>query len=218
MNNLSIITAADIAAFYPEISTSSYDAPTLSGIASQASQMVSDYLEYSPLAEDIVDELKPAMVTTEGDLLIYPNKIPVQSVSAIGIQKGGTTLALGLINSTNNNKYNIDFTGRNIRYPYWELALTGVPLFTNFMALRGQTFYTKISYRGGFELAALPATIKRAALLFARDILTAQYNPQGVSRVSQGAVSFGFLSGGTTGESDNVKQAKKLLGAYRRIG
>jgi hypothetical protein len=214
MTDLNLITVTEFGQYAPEIDTSKFIPDTVSGIISQASRQVSDYLEYTPLAEDIVDELAQGMVTTEGDLLIFPQKVPVQSVSAIGINKGTITVSLTLSNTAGINRFNLDLTRRNIRYPYNELTLQGQVLFTNLYALRSTQFFTKISYRGGFEVSALPAVIKQATILFAKDIFATQYNQMGASSLRQGAVSFTF---GANGESNFIKSAKRLLGPYRRI-
>lgn len=215
MTDSNLLTVAEFGQFAPEVDTSQYDAATISGMIGQATKAATDYLEYTPYAEDIVDELARGMITTEGDLLIFPQKVPIQSVSSIGITKGTVTINLNLtVNGL--NRFNLDFSKRNIRYPYQEISIQGQVLFTNFYQLRNTHFYTKISYRGGWEVADLPETIKRAVVLFAKDILVGQYNPQGASSIRQGAVAFTFASG-QDGESKLVKDAKRLLNPYRRI-
>lgn len=215
-NNL--LTVAEIASFAPELDTSSYDAPTISGLITQASKSVADYLEYTPLAEDIVGEVKDARITTEGDLLIFPRKVPVISLSSIKIMKGPTELALTLQNNQGETKYNIDYTARHIRYPYSELAYQAAPVFIDFGRLRYQQFYVKLNYRGGWEVSSLPATIKQACLLFFRDLLSNQNNPVGANRLRQGLVEFDFKSGGMYSESKFVTDARRLLNPYRRVG
>jgi len=214
MTDNNLITVNEFGRFAPEVDTAKFDAPTLSGIISQASKIVSDYLEYTPLAEDIVDEVAKGMVTTEGDLVIFPQKIPVQSVSAIGVTKGTTTINL-TITADNLPKYNIDYSKRNIRYPYQEIALQGDLLFTNFYQLKYTHFFTKISYRGGWEANELPSSIQQAVILITKDILSSQNNQMGASEIRQGQVSFKF-SDWQTGQSKFVKDAKRLLNPYRR--
>lgn len=216
MNDLNIITIAEFEQFAPEVGLSQYDNPTVSGMISQASRRVRDYLRYSPLAEDISNELKTAQITSEGDLLIYPDKVPVISVSSLNIKKGATSIALTLQDGNSNNKFNVDHTGRTIRYPFGEITLQGVPVFSDFWALRGTQFFTEMSYRGGWEVADLPTTIKEATVLFVRDILTHRNNAAGAHRITQGGITIQYSD--TGGESDFVKDAKKILGVYRRIG
>lgn len=218
MTDNNLLTVAEIAQFAPELDTSSYDAPTISGLITQASKQVADYLEYSPLAEDIVGEIKDGRITTEGDLLIFPRKLPIISLSSLAILKGPTEVALTLENSQSQTKYNIDYNKRTVRYPYSELAYQATPVFINFYGLRGQQFYTKMNYRGGFEVPDLPATIKQACLLFFRDLLSNQNNPAGANRLKQGLVEFDYRSGGAYTESKFVTDARRLLNPYRRVG
>lgn len=215
MTDSNLITVAEIGQFAPEVDTSRFDAPALSGIIGQASKVASDYLLYSPLAEDINNEVKQGLVTVEGDLLIFPQKIPIISVSAISIYKGSTSVALTL-QSGGVNKYNIDYEARHIRYPYDEITLQGTPVFTDFYSLRGLQFYTKISYRGGWEQASLPQSIKQAVVLLVKDIISGQYNQVGASEIRQGSLSFRFVN--PQGKSKLVQDAYRLLNPYRRIG
>lgn len=214
MTDNNIVTVTELGQFAPEVDTSRYDAPTISGIISQASKIASDYLEYTPLAENISNEVKQGIISPEGDLLIFPQKLPIVSVSAINIFRGATSVALTL-QSSGENKYNIDYTARHIRYPYEEVTLQGVPAFSDFYSLRGVQFYTKVSYRGGWEPSNLPGSIKQAVVLLCKDILSGQYNQMGASKLSQGAVSFEFIN--SKGRSKLVQDAYRLLGPYRRM-
>lgn len=218
MTEVNLITTADFQAYAPEVDISQYTEPTLSGMISQASAMVSDYLDYSPVLETITDESKKGMVTTDGDLLIFPNKLPVQSVSSIGVYKGTTTVSITLTDSAGNNRYNIDYTKRNVRVPWGEVAITGNPVFNNFFQLRGLEFYTKMTYQGGWAYSELPRAIKQATILYVRDIISRKYNPQGASRISQGAITIEFAQRKDGSTSDLVSDAQKLLQTYRRIG
>lgn len=215
MTDNNIITVSEFGNFAPEVDTTRFDNPTLSGFISAASKMASDYLEYTPLAEGVTNEVKMGTIDTRGDLIIFPQKIPIISVSAINIFRGATTVALTL-QSSGTDKFNIDYTSRHIRYPYEEITLQGTPVFSDFLSLRGTQFYTKISYRGGFEVSALPTSIKQAVVLLTKDLIGNQFNQMGASRISQGSLSFAFED--RKGESNLVKDAFKLLGPYRRVG
>lgn len=214
MTDNNLITVTELGQFAPEVDTSRYDAPTISGFITQASKIVSDYLEYTPLAEDIVNEVKQGLIDGNGDLILFPAKLPIVNVSAINIFRGATTVALNLQNN-GINKYNIDYTARHIRYPYEEVTLQGVPAFTDFYSLRSQQFYVKLSYRAGWEPSNLPGSIKQAAVLFTKDLLSGQYNQMGATRLSQGSVSFEFAN--SRGKSKLVQDAYRLLSPYRRL-
>jgi hypothetical protein len=217
MTDSNIITVSEFGLMSPKVDTSSYADPTISGFISAASKIASDYLEYSPLAEDIVGELKDGRITTEGDLLIFPNKIPVITLSSISIARGTTNVALTLTNGQGANKYNIDVNARTIRYPYQEIVLQGTPVFTDFYNLRGLQFYTKISYRGGYEASALPQPIKQAVAMIVQDLLSTQANPTGATEIRQGSLSFKYNSFDDS-QSPVLKMALRLLNPYRRIG
>lgn len=218
MTDVNLITVTEFGQYAPEVDTSRFDAPTLSGIIGQASKDVSDYLLYTPIQEAIVNEKVNGQVSNEGDLVIRPLKLPVQSVSAIALIRGSDTLTLTLQDS-GVDKYNIDATKRTVRFPGYELAFNnsgdGNFLLTDFYALRGAPFLTKISYVGGWTLSELPPSIKQAAILFMRDILATTYNIGGATKISQGSVSLEFLN--RQGKTNLRLQGERLLNPYRRI-
>lgn len=218
MISVNLITTQDFRNYAPEVDLSQYTEPTISGMISQASAMVEDFLEYTPVLETITDESKKGMVTTDGDLLIFPNKIPVRSVSSIGIYKGTTVVSITLTDGAGNARYNIDYTGRNVRVPWGEVAITGNPVFNNFFQLRGLEFYTKMTYQGGWAMSELPKSITNATILLVREILARKYNPQGATRITQGAITLEFSDRKGEGVSDLVADAKRLLAPYKRVG
>lgn len=214
MTDVNIITINDFKVLAPEIDLSGYDDPTISGMISQASKRASDYLQYTPFAENITNEIQDALITSEGDLLIFPKKIPLVSVSAISLLKGSVQIDLNLT-SGSKNRYTLDYTKRNIRYPGYELTTTGTVLIQNFYELRGTQFYAQITYRAGWEPSDLPAVIKEATVQYMRDILKNRYNQSGALSVSQGGLSLNF---DRSGKSLFVKEAERLLNPYRRVG
>lgn len=216
MTDLNLITVAELALYAPDLDTSRYDATTISGLISGGSKMATDFLQFTPLAEDIANELKEAKITTDGDLLIFPAKIPIISISSLSISKGSTDISVTLTNSAGDPKYNIDYNRRHVRFPYGEITLSGVPIFTDFYALKSTQFYTKMSYRGGFEVSALPMPIKQAVVLYMREQITRSFNSSGATRISQGGISLEFAQ--KEGKSDLVRDAERLLAPYRRIG
>lgn len=215
MTDLNLITVTEFGQLAPEVDTSRFDAPTLSGYISTASQMASQYLGYTPLAEDIVAEVVDGKIDTAGDLVVFPKKLPIQSVASISIYRGTVTVDLNLT-SGGVNRFNLDFTNRYVRYPYQELTIQGNAIFSNFYSLRSIQFFTKMSYRGGWEPSSLPFTIKQAVVLIMKDLLSGQYNIAGATRLSQGGVSFDFS--GMRGKSKNLNDAYRLLNNFRRIG
>lgn len=210
-----LITPSEFASFCPEVNTTQYSQATISGMLAQASQRVVDYLEYSPIYEIIVDEVKKGIVKNTGDLLIKPAKLPIVSVEAIKIYKGSQELALTL-QANGVNKYNIDFSSREIIYPYYEFQASGSLVISDFLALRYTDFYIKLSYTAGWMPDNLPATIKQATTLYMRDLLSQSSNPTGANSISQGAISLSYSSGRFP--SKFISEAQRLLGPYKRIG
>jgi hypothetical protein len=217
MTDNNLITVTELGLMAPKLDTTAFDAPTLSGYIQAASKIASDYLEYTPLAEDIVGEIRDGRITSEGDLLIFPAKLPIASLSSLEITRGTASVTLSLVNGAGANRYNIDFNKRHVRYPYQELVIQGTPVFTNFNNLRGIQFYTKMSYRGGYEVASLPQTIKQAVAILVMDLIGPQNNPTGATEIRQGQVSFKYNSYGEA-QSQLMKSALRLLNPYRRIG
>lgn len=216
MVDVNIISQDQFASFAPEVDLSQYNAPTISGMIGMASAMVSRYLQYNPVAETITNEVKNGIIGTQGDLIIYPAKVPIISVTGISIFKGATSIALNLLDGNGTPKYNIDYLARSLRFPFAEITLQGTPIFTNFYSLRGTQFFTKFSYRAGFEAYAIPADIQLATVLYMREILMRRYNTVGAQEVRQGGLDFKFSL--TTSKSDLVMDAERLLNPYRRIG
>lgn len=216
MTNLNLVTVTDFQLYAPEIDLSAYTPDTISGMISQASQRVADILDYTPLAEDITAEIAKGRISTRGDLVIYPAKVPVQSFSSLEIMRGATSITVTLVNSNNVPKYNVDYQKRKIVYPYEEITLEGTPVFTDFFSLRHSEFLTRISYRGGFEVSELPGTIKQATILIVRDILSYKHNIAGANRISQGGITLDYNSQNGSTDSKFMKEAKALLASYVR--
>lgn len=214
MNNL--ITTTEFATYAPEVDTARYSAPTISGFIGMASQQVADYLQYDPLAADVVAEVKNGKVTSEGDLLIFPARVPVISISSLEILKGTVAVSLNLTSGDGTPRYNLDFGKRHIRYAGGELSVSGSFMITNLYNLRGQQFYTRMSYRAGFEVGELPDVIKLATSLYVRDILARSQNTSGAQRISQGGITLDFAE--KKGKSELIQDAERLLASYVRIG
>jgi hypothetical protein len=193
----------------PETDFSDYAVTTLSGMITRASAWVDDYLGYSLKVEDIEDELAEATVTTDGDLMIFPRKIPIISVSKIGLKLGQYDTSLE-IEDENGTYYDIPEPRHYILYPFQQLQLTGKVALKNLLQVRTRLYFTQISYRAGYE--TIPDVIKDVVNLVAKDIFMRQVNPMGLGNVSQGGISMSYQ----TGESDLVKRAKELLEPYCR--
>ena len=193
----------------PETDFSDYSVVTLSGMITRASDWVDNYLGYSLMVEDIENELAEATVTTDGDLIIFPRKIPIVAVYKIGLKLGQYDTDL-VLEDESGKYYDIPEPRHHILYPFQQLQLTGKVALKNLLQVRTRLYYTQISYRAGYE--KIPDVIKDAVNLVAKDIFMRQVNPMGLGSVSQGGISMSYQSG----ESDLIKRAKELLEPYVR--
>jgi len=190
----------------PEMDFSAYGNVTISGMISRASKWVDGYLGYDLQIEDITDEKAETIISPDGDILIFPRKFPIHSVSKLEIFLGTYSTELSLQDSNGNNKYVIPSNQRYILYPYYAINIEG--------KMRLRKYFTKISYRAGYE--TIPDDIKDAVNLITKDIFNRQTNPMLLSSTSQGGITMSFRGGE---ESDYIKQAKVILDRYkRRIG
>jgi hypothetical protein len=207
---MNYITVDEFKSWNPELDFSGVDDVVISGMISRASAWVDKYLGYSPMAEDINDELTPAMASTDFDLLVFPRKIPIISVSGIKLKLGTYETDLVLEDADGNKTYDIPEPRYHIVFPFLELQTMGKAVFKNLVQVRQRTYFVKLSYRAGYE--TLPDDIKDAVNLATKDIFIRQKNPLGVSSVSEGGISISFRSD----ESQFLAEAKRLLEPYVR--
>ena len=192
--------------------------PTISGMISRASAQIDNYLQYSLTVEDIVGETGEAIVSSNGNLMIFTRKFPVQTVSAIQLKLGTVHLDLTMTDAAGNPRYDVPSRGRSILYPFQEISMTGVFSIRNFYQLRDREIYAKVNYRAGYT--TIPDDLKDACNLWTKDIFIRQANPMDLSSVNQGGISMAFRSRGgdlDNGDSTWVKQAKSILQSYRKF-
>lgn len=214
MNSAPYISVTDFQNMNPEMDFSQYTPTTISGMIVRASAWVDNYLQYSLSIEDIVEEKSEAAIDSEGNLRIFTQKMPVQSVSSLKLKLGTSVLDFSLTDGAGQPKYEIPTRGTYVLYPQQEIALTGNFSIRNFTYLRGRTIFSVISYRAGYE--TIPQAIRDAVNLKTKDIFIRQANPLDVKSVQQGAISYDFRDRDETGESDMEKDAKRLLEEYVR--
>lgn len=216
MNKTNYISNAELQAYAPDLDVSAFDAPTLSGIISQACDFADEYVRYTLGIEQIINEEAEAVVNPDGDLMLFPRKIPVRSLEKLEIKLGVYNTELVLQDNTqsvNPNLYDIPTPGNYILYPYQQLTLTGKVGLKNLLQVRTRRYFTRISYTAGYE--EIPSSIKRAIILLVRDILAVSANPTGANSMSQGGISVGY-GGGFDEDNKLVRQAKQLLDKYVR--
>ena len=216
MIDVNLITQADFQALAPGVDISQYTPVTISGLISVASSMVSDYLLFTPAKENVVNEIRDGKISPQGDLIIYVAKPPVTAVQAVAFTKGSSTVNMVLQDGNGNNKFNIDVFQRKIVFPYYEVTLTGIPIFVDFFNLRGTYFFSSTSYTGGWDTNAMPMPIKMAVVYYMRDLMGKDYNQAGADSIHEGGLGMTFTN--QLGKSRFVVEAERLLRPYRRIG
>jgi len=211
--NANYITVQELQDFNPGIDFSRYTTTTISGMISRASKWMDSYLGYSLQAETITDEVAEGIVDSNGDLVIFPTKIPVTAVSGITLVRGTNTIDLTLT-SGGTNRFHLTSGGSYITYPHEEFSFSGTTLLNNFLELKGTVFFIKLDYTAGYS--TIPDDLKDACNLVARDVVARNLNPMGANRIQQGGVSYSFENN-RDGDSDNIRDAKQILNNYIRM-
>lgn len=181
-----------------------------------AEKTVNDYLGYTTASgifrEQIVGEKNRAFVDSDSNLKIFPNKIPIVSVSKIEIVKGTSTVELSLADSNGTLKYDIPVGDNHISYPNYELSITGNSVIRSFNDLRPNSWYVKMDYIAGFE--EVPADIRLATANLVADTIMRQANKEGLEQITQGRVTKRWKER-RGGESDFYLDALNMLQSYR---
>ena len=196
---------------------SSFDSQVNTWIAA-AESYVNNYLGYTTtsgvLRESITDEQSEnAFIDTEGGLMVFPDKTPIVSISALELIKGTQVLNLSLETTEGTQRYNIPTSGDYLIYPGRELSLTGSSIINSFWDISRTKFMTKIDYIAGFS--AVPSPIRQATVNIASDFIMRHSNKDGLSSITQGRISKRWFQR-KSGESDFIKDAKELLNPFRQ--
>ena len=168
-----------------------------------AEKWIDNYLGYTTnsgiLAEEFTNTVEDtATVDSEGNLVIFPRKVPIISVSAISLIKGTDSLDLTLT-SGGENKYQIAEETDSIVYPGYELSFSGSSVVKSFFDIRYTKFFVQMSYIAGYS--TIPADINLATVNVASDTIMRHSNKEGLQSVSQGAISKSWFQR-EGGESD----------------
>lgn len=180
-----------------------------------AEKQVNNYLGYTTasgiLRENITAETSRSYVDTEGNLVLFPQKIPIVSVSSISLVKGTESLDLTLTDSSGNTRYNVPTSADHILYPAAELSMTGSSIIRSFAEIRNTKFLSKINYIAGY--AETPADIRQATINLVADIVMRHSNKEGLQSITQGRISKSYMS--REGASDFYLDAVTLLEPYK---
>jgi len=194
---------------------SSFDSQINSWIAA-AEKHINNYLGYTTasgvLREAITGEMAISRIDSEGNLMIFPRKIPIESVSKIELWKGTDSIELDLVDDEGTNRYNIPTSADYILYPGYELSITGTSIISSFMDIKYTKFFSKIDYIAGYS--EVPYDIRQATVNLVADMIMRHANKEGLESITQGRVSKRWYQR-QEGESDFYKDALTLLKPYR---
>ena len=189
---------------YPTINYNNYNDATMSGIISSASKKVDAYLGYSLEIEDITE--KTAGTVLNGDIIIFPRKIPVNSMSSLSIVKGSSSISI-------TSNYDIPASKDRVIYSASDMTMESVSVI-DFNSLNTGNFFSLYSYNAGYSINDIPEDIVSATELYIMDTMKKSDNINYYTAVRQGGISFEY---GTAGRmSHYVKEAQLLLNGYKR--
>jgi len=195
---------------------SSFDTQIDTWIAT-AEKFVNNYLGYTTASGILMEEITAEVddkVTVDSDLnlIIFPRKTPIVSISSLQLVKGAETLTFTLTDGDGNAKYNIPTSGGFFSYPDRELSMTGTSIINSFADLRSADFFTKINYIAGYS--EVPADIRQATVNLVSDIVMRHTNKEGLEMITQGRITKKWQTG-RGGKSDFHHDAVELLKPYR---
>lgn len=221
----SIITAADIQNYAPELDLSQYNAATISGMCAQATSRAASFcnVEGFDFAQQ-VDEMDRAYISNDGELQISVHRRPIIEVTSVSLVKGGFSTDLNLTDS-GNDLFQIPYPGNKFVFPNSFFYLTGTYLAggsSQLYTLRGAKVFYKMSYYGGWQ--TIPDDLKLACVLYFRDIMSNRgrtgVNGAPLTGFTQGSYSENYASSGNkNGVSSFVLEAQGILmnGGYCRV-
>ena len=184
---------------------------------SAAEVMVNNYLGFTTASgiwnEQITNETTEAKIDGDLNLVVFPRKRPINSVSALALWKGTNSFSLDLTDSAGNTKYILPVQANCIVYPSHEISgSSSVATISSFAEVKYSRWFTKISYIAGYT--SVPRDIAYATTLMAADIFMRQANKEGLTAVTQGRVSKRWAER-QDGKSDFILDAERILNHYK---
>lgn len=184
-----------------------------------AEQWVNNYTGYTTASgmwmEAFTNEVsESARVDGDLNLVIFPRKVPIESVSGISLIKGTDSLDL-VLTSGGSNKYQIPQPKHCIVYPSSELSLSGTSIIGNFADIKFTRFFCELDYIAGYSV--IPADVRLATVNVASEYLMRHANKEGLEMLTQGRITKRWFRR-AGGDSDFIHAAKELLGPYRMAG
>ncbi len=159
---------------------------------SAAENYVDNYLGFTTASglwnESVSGEFLDARVDGDANLVVYPRKRPINSISALSLWKGTDSVTLSLTDSDGNLKYIKPIQNNCIVYPSYELTISSTSYsISSFAQIKFSRFYTKMNYIAGYT--TIPKDIQLATTMIAADYFMRQANKEGLIGITQGRVS-----------------------------
>jgi hypothetical protein len=185
---------------------------------SAAENYVNQYLGYTTASglwnEQIVAETLDARVDGDLNLVIFPRKKPVNSVSAISLWRGSSTINLALTNNNGVSRFVETSLNNSIVYPNYELTITGSNVYIrNFAGIKFARWFTRMDYIAGYT--SLPPAISLATAMVAADAFMRHANREGLSMIMQGRLQKRWQERRPGQKSIWITDAENILAQYR---
>jgi len=184
---------------------------------SGAEVKVNNYLGYATASgiwnEQIIGELLDARVDGGLNLVIYPRKRPINSISKIELWQGADNLSLDLVDADGNTKYIIPVQQNVVVYPSSEISATSSSSsISTFADVKFSRWYTKMDYIAGYT--SIPQDIAEATTLLTADTFMRHANKEGLVSLTQGRISKRWAER-RDGRSDLIMDAERILDHYK---
>ena len=212
-----LITQSELESYAPDLDLSQYNAATISGMISRASERVRQYCDVDGFFKSAVtNERDRALISPNGDMTISFRRRPVADDDISDIRLVGVGMNQSLtLNDGGNRVYFIPNPHTYVIYPSNYLISMGRGL----LALDSSDLFYEIDYTGGYatDIADIPGDLKEATTLMLRSMVGKKYNSAGANSFTQGSVSMSFGSN-KGGQDQNVQEAMSILdsGGYAR--
>ena len=191
---------------------------------SAAEVYINGYLGYTTASglwnEQITAETIEARVDGDLNLVVYPRKRPINSVSQLQLLKGSQSITLSLTTSDSTPRYVIPTPGNVIVYPSMELGLQGSSVIRSLAAIKYNRVFTRLNYIAGYT--SIPEDIELATTYVVADTFMRQANKEGLVGITQGRVSKRWREVRSSGpgalqerKSDYMLSAEDILNSYR---
>ena len=185
---------------------------------SAAENYVDNYLGFTTNSglhnESISGELLDARIDGDLNLVVYPRKRPINSISALSLWKGSDSITLDLTDSDGNTRYIKPVQNNCIVYPSHELSISsGAYSISSFAGIKYSRFYTKMDYIAGYT--TIPKDIQLATTMIAADYFMRQANKEGLQSVTQGRVTKRWGTRREDGKNQFLVDAENILVRYK---